>query len=282
MLKKLLLLSLALVVSFGLVAFVGCKKLSQEEIDQIIDGAIAAQYDSFSFGMEMPMAIEVTGGSDAGGMTVAMEGSGVIDVVNKEMQMTMSMAMDITGYGEQEMEAETYIVDGWMYVGTEVSGLGYQWVKMEITEEIWQQQLSVEQQVELLETAVDIDYEGTDTVNGVECYVFDIEPDMGTLGTILGGGMSDLGLDFDEFALDDLYKELTVKEWVAKDGCLVMRTEIKIVAEMSAEEAGALTGDFDKMAVTIELNMDCYDYNQPVSITLPPEALAAEETSLEY
>ena len=39
-LKKILLLSQALVLSFSLVAFVGCKeKLPQEEIDQIITGS---------------------------------------------------------------------------------------------------------------------------------------------------------------------------------------------------------------------------------------------------
>jgi hypothetical protein len=279
-LKKLLLLSLALVLSFSLVAFVGCGgKLTQEEIDRIIAGATDASYETVYFDIELPMAAEVSGGGNAGVMTVDMSGTGAMDIVNEAMQMTMNMAMDMPGQGSQDIDAATYIVEGWMYTGAAIPGYGEQWTKMALTEQMWQQQDQVEQYIRLLATAVELDYKGTETVNGIECYVFELEPNMDTLQELLAQGTtSGMGLmDLSGFDLAELYKELSVKEWLAKDNYQLQRTEVKIVMEMSPEDVGATSDDFDKMTIDMNMSMRFYAYNQPVSIELPPEALDAEE-----
>jgi hypothetical protein len=274
--KKVLLLSLALVLSFALA---GCgEELPQEEIDQIIANVTTAQYDTVSFDMEMPMTMKVVGGSEAGTMTMDINGSGVMDSVNKEMQATMNMAMDIPGFGEQEMDAEVYIVGGLMYTKVDLLGLGEQWSKMELTEEMWQEQSQIEPLVGFLETAVEINYLGTKTLNGTECYLFEIVPDMGELGELLGQETSVMGImDFSQFDLADMYKEFSFKEWIAKDSYLIMKVELEMVVEMSASDVGATADDFDTMTMDVKLVENFYDYNQPVSIELPPEALDAEE-----
>jgi len=278
-LKKLLLLSLALVLSFSLVAFVGCKeKLPQEEIDQIIAGAVAASYDTVSFDMDMPMTIKVVGGSDPGTMTVTMGGTGAIDIVDQAMQMTMDMEMNVPGEGSQDIDAEIYILEGWMYTGVNIPDLGEQWMKMTLTEEMWQQQDQVGQYVELLSTAIEVDYKGTETVNGVECYVFEIEPDMTALADVLSQDTSSLGMmDLSGLNLAELYQELSVKEWLAKDSYLLQRIEIEMVMEMRPGDVGATADDFDKMTIDIEMDMRFYAYGQPFTVELPDEALAAEE-----
>ncbi len=278
-LKKLLLLSLALVLSFSLVAFVGCGALTQEEIDQIIANVASAEPETVSFDIDVPMSIKVVGGSDPGTMTVAVVGSGVMDMVNEEMQATMDMTMDIPDEGEQNISAEIYFVDDWMYVGMDVPGYGEQWMKMRADEEMWQQPDPLEQQLALWEGAVEVKSLGSETVNGVECYVFDIKPDMGILSDMLAQETSGMGMDLMDLGqldLTDMFKELSVKEWLAQDSYLPMKMEIKIVMEVGAGDA-ATGGDFDKMTIDVELNMNFYDYNQPVSIELPPEALEAEE-----
>jgi hypothetical protein len=274
--KKILLLSLALVLSFALA---GCGEgLPQEEIDQIITNVTNAQFDTVSFDMEMPMTIKVVGGSEAGTMTMDVDGSGAMDLVNEEMQMTMNMAMDIPEMGEQDMAAEVYIVGGWMYTMMDIPVVGEQWMKMEATEEIWQQQSQVEPLVEFLKTAVEIDYLGSKTVDGTECYLFEIVPDMEVLGGLLSQETSGMGMmDFSQFDLADLYKDLSVKEWIAKDSYLLMKVEVEMVMEMSASDVGGIADDFDKMTVDVKMVETFYDYNQPVSIELPPEALDAEE-----
>jgi uncharacterized tellurite resistance protein B-like protein len=281
-LKKLLLLSLALVLSFSLVAFVGCGgKLTQEEIDQIIAGAADASYETVSFDIELPMTAEVSGGGDAGVMTVDMSGTGAMDIVNEAMQVTMNMAMDVPGQGSQDIDAATYIVEGWMYTGATIPGYGEQWTKMALTEQIWQQQDQVEQYIRLLATAVEVDYKGTETVNGIECYVFELEPNMDTLQELLAQETaSGMLMDLSGIDLAELYKELSVKEWLAKDNYQLQRTEVKIVMEMSPEDVGATSDDFDKMTIDMKMSMRFYAYNQPFSVVLPPEAETAVEVPI--
>jgi hypothetical protein len=278
MFKKMLLISLALVLSFSLVAFVGCKSLSQEEINQIIDGAIAASYDTVSFDIEMPMTMKIKGGEDAGTITVAMNGIGATDIVNQAMQMTMDMEMNVMEQS-QEINAAIYILDGWMYTGATVPGYSEQWLKMELTEEMWQQQGEVDQYVELLATAIEVKYKGTETVNVVECYVLEVEPDMDALQELLSQSpASGMGLvDLSNLDVAQLYKELTVKEWLAKDSYRLQRVEVKLVMEMSPEDVGEAGDAFDKITVDMDMGMRFYAYDQPFSVVLPPEALNAEE-----
>jgi hypothetical protein len=283
-LKKLLLLSLALVLSFSLVAFVGCKeKLPQEEIDEIIAGATAASYDTVSFDMDLPMTVKAEGGSEPGTMNADMSGSGAIDIPNRAMQMTMGMELSMSGEGSQEMDAEVYVLDGWMYTGMDIPGLGENWMKMELTELAWQQQVQVDQYVELLATAVEVDYKGTETVNGVECYVFEIEPNMATLTDLLQQETSSLGMmDLSGLDVAELYQELSVKEWLAKDSYLLQRTEVEMTLEIRPSDVGATSNDFEKMSVELKMAMRFYAYNQPFTVVLPPEALDAEEMPLSY
>jgi hypothetical protein len=281
-LKKLLLLYLALVLSFSLVAFVGCKeKLPQEEMDRIIADAANASYDTVSFEMDLPMTLEAVGGSDPGTMTVAMTGTGAIDNISQAMKMTMSMDMDIPGTGAQNVSAEVYVVEGWMYTGVTITDMGTQWMKMALTEPMWQQQDQVGQYAELLTTAVEVKYKGTETVNGVECYLFELEPDMATLNELLIQETSGLGLiNLSGLDLASLYQELSVKEWLAKDSHRLQRTEIALVMEISPDDVGATVEDFDKMTIDIGINMRFYAYDQPFSVVLPPEALDAEEMTI--
>ncbi|MCJ7425661.1 MAG: hypothetical protein MUO17_00710 [Dehalococcoidales bacterium] len=280
-LKKLLLLSLALVLSFTLVAFVGCKALPQEEMDQIIADAVAAGYYTVSFDMDFPMTITAEGGSDPGTMTADTSGTGAIDTISQAMRMTLTMAIGAPGTESQNVSAEIYVVEGWMYTGASITDEGMQWAKMALTEPLWQQQDQVGQYAELLATAVEVKYKGTETVNGVECYVFELEPDMDTLGDLLVTVTSSLGLvNLSGLDLAALYQELSVKEWLAKDSHLLQRTEIEIVMEISPEDVGATSDDFEKMTMDIGMTMRFYAYDQPFTVVLPPEALAAEEVTI--
>ena len=271
--KRILVLSLALILSFTLVGCGG--ELTQEEVDRIITNVTTAQYDTVKIDMDMLMAVEVVGGSEPGEMTMVGGGSGVMDMANREMQMTMNMTMDIPELGEQEMETEVYLVGEWMYTSVDIPEIGKQWIKMEVTQDIWQQQNQIEQQIELLKTAVEVNYLGSEAVNGTTCYVFEIVPSMEALGELLSQQAP--GMDFSQLNLADLYKEMSVKEWIAKDSYQVMKTEVDMVMEMRPEDVDATEADFEKMAMDINMGMRLYDYNQPVSITLPPEALDAPE-----
>ena len=283
MLKKLIPISLALVLCFGLAAGAGCgENLPQEEIDQIVIGAVAAGYETVSFDKELPMTIEVKGGPDPGTIVISMSGTGFLDKVNQAMRMTMDMGLSIPGTGSRELENEVYVVDGWIYSGVSIPGEGEEWLKTELTGAIWQQQNPLTSYLELLATASGIDYKGTEIVNGVECYVFELEPDIDLLSALVVEEMASLGvINLSGIDLTELYQEMLVKEWVAKDGNLLQRAEVAAVLEIRPEDIGETSDSFDKLFIDVGVNMRYYDYNQPFTVVLPPEALDAEDASPE-
>lgn len=279
MLKKLIAISLALVLCFGLVAGAGCgESLPQEEIDQIVIGAMAAGYGTVSFDTEMPMTVEIKGGDDPGTIVVSMSGTGFLDMVNEAMRMASDIDLSVAGTGSRYWETEVYVVDGWIYSGVSVPDEGEEWLKTELTGEIWQQQNPLTPYLELLATASDIDYKGTEIVNGVECYLFELEPDIELLSILVAESTASLpatnliGLD-----LPELYRDYSVKEWVAKDSYLLQRAEIEMSFEIRPEDVGGTEDSFDKFTIDFGLTMRYYDYNQPFTVVLPPEALDAEE-----
>jgi hypothetical protein len=277
--KKILILalSLALILSFTLV---GCGEggLPQEEIDRIVANVTNAQFDTVKLDMDMSMTMKVVGGPETGEMTMVGDGTGVMDMANEEMQMAMNMTMDIPELGEQEMGTEVYLVGEWMYTKVDIPVVGEQWIKTQATEGMWEQQSQIEQQIEFLKTAVEIDYLGSEAVNGTDCYVLEAVPSVEVLGELLSQQTSGMGgMDFGQFNLADLFKEISVKEWIAKDSYQVMKTEVVMVMEMLPADIGATEADFEKMTMDMNMGMLFSDYNQPVSIDLPDEALDAEE-----
>ena len=275
--KRLLLLSLALILSLTLV---GCAEggLTQEEIDRIVANVTTAQFDTVKLDMDMQATMEAVGGSEAGKVTMVADGTGVMNNASKEMQMAMNMTMDIPDQAKQTMAMEYYAVGEWMYMKMSMPEMGKQWMKMKLSEEIWQQQGQIEQQIELLKTAVEVNYLGSEEVNGTACYVVKVVPSMEALGKLLSQQASGLGgLDFSQLNLADLFKEMSVKEWIAKDSYRVMKSEVYAVLEMRPGDVGATESDFEKMTMDMKTGVRFYDYNQPVSITLPPEALNAAE-----
>jgi hypothetical protein len=281
--KKILVLSLVLVLSL---TFWGCAggqltqegEFSQQEIDQIVANTIAANaaVNTANFDMNMPMTMELVGGSQAGKMTMAADATGAMDIADKEMQMTVNMTMDIPGQARQEVTEEVYVVGAWIYMKVSITGQGEQWMKMKLTEEMWQQQNQIEQQIEFLKTAIKVNYLGSESVSGTSCYVFEIEPSMETLGNLLSQQQA-AGIDFSQLNLANLIKKMSVKEWIARDSYLLTKAEVNILMEMRPADVGATASDFTKMTIDMNVGVKVYDYNQPVTITLPPEALDAPE-----
>ena len=284
MLKKLIAISLALVLSLGLVGpLAGCgEKLPQEEIDQIVIGVLTASYETVSFDKELPMTVEVDGGPNPGTIVVSISGNGFLDMVNEAMRITMDMGLSVPGTGSRELENEVYVVDGWIYSGVSVPGEGEEWLKTELTGAIWQQQNPLTPYLELLATASDIDYKGIEIVNSVECYVFELEPDIDLLSALVVEEMASLGvINLSGIDLTELYEEMSVREWVAKDSNFLQRTEVAVVLEVRPEDIGETGDDFDKLTIDVGMTMRYYDYNQPFTVVLPPEALDAEDVSAE-
>ncbi|MGD9115852.1 MAG: hypothetical protein PVJ61_01530 [Dehalococcoidia bacterium] len=277
-LKKITVLSLALLLSLGAVALVACGGMSQDEIDDIIAGATNARYDSFAFDMDVPVVAEARGGTNPGQSVIAMSGNGVTDIANEAMRLSVDLSVEVDGEIEQEATAHLYVVDGWVYTGFEVPEFGEQWQKLEITDAIWQKQDMAAQNVALLTTAFEVNYKGTETLDGVECYLFEIDPDMEVLAPLLAQEAT--GLDVAGISILDigaLYDKLTVKQWLSKDSFHLIKTEIALFMELTPGDVGATSEDFDEATLDMSMIMRFYDYNQSFTIELPAAALDAED-----
>ncbi|MFC1956499.1 hypothetical protein ACFLWZ_08330 [Chloroflexota bacterium] len=257
----------------------GCadKELTQEDMEQLVNDVLVAnaEVETVKFDMNTTTKMEMIGGPQPDGATMVGEGIGAIDSANREMQIIMDMDIDVPGKAKQSMPMESYLVDGWMHIKVTVGEQGAQWMKMPLPDEMWDSQSTIGQQIEFLKTAEEVNFLGSEDVNGTDCYVVEVVPSAEALDKMLSQIQKpDIeGADLSQLSFADMIKEMSFKQWVAEDGYLVMKSETHVLMEISPEDVGASVEEFQKITAGQSAVMVFYDYNEPVSIVLPTEAL---------
>ncbi|TET40536.1 MAG: hypothetical protein E3J65_00905 [Dehalococcoidia bacterium] len=233
---------------------------SELSAEQIMEAVAEAEIETYRFDMYMSMTMvgEMPG-------TVTMDVTGAIDEQNREMYMDMQLSMSMPEPMETGMEI--YIVGDWIYMGVEMPGEPAMWMKMTMTEYMWEELDITSQQLDLLMDFVEVELLGTETVGGVECYKLRVTPDMGKLWewAQMQGGMEELDPALD---LEDIISDFSITEWVAKDTYFTTKAVIDIT----------MTIESDTIDMTMTMLM--YGFNEPVSIELPPEAADAVEVPM--
>jgi outer membrane lipoprotein-sorting protein len=294
MMRKILAVSLVLVMAL---TFVACDGEDLPSAEEIIEGMTQAVVDvrTGEFDMEMTMDVDAEVEGESGKANIEMDASGVMDIENCQMQIAMTMQVEATGEEDVDMAAEVYLIDNTFYMMTDalgmmtdVFGMGPTWLKLELTEMeelaemeelpegYWNQEELLEFQQELLE-ASEIEVTGSERVDGIDCYVLESNPDMKQLWqTVMemyettGLDMTDMPEDFVDY-LDEMFDSFTQKLWVAKDTYLPMKVEVEMTMDFTAEDVGS-PDEEGEVAVDLFMSMLIFNYNQPVSIELPPEA----------
>lgn len=284
--RKILALFLVVVV---LLTVSACGGESLPAAEEIIDGSLQAQNDIRSYEFEMDVTIDMSGEADGEAFeaTILMDYSGALDLDNEEMRMAVTAKAIVPDEDEAETALEAYLVDGIGYTKTSATETEPVWEKDEFSEEDWAEtwESVVEvmslatPQLELLEAA-EVKVIGSESVQGVDCYVLKLTPDMKQLWDTMmqqatmsfGGG---LGLpELTQEIFDEASYSLSVKQWLAKDSYFLMKVEIDTSIELTAEMMQVTEGE---MTMDTFMKLLAYNYNQPVSIELPPEAEAALE-----
>jgi hypothetical protein len=276
--KRMLIIGLmTLSLLTGLVAGCTDKQLSDEDIEQLVNDVLVANAEvaTVKFDINTTSNMEMIGGPEPGSATMAGDGSGAIDSANREMQIIMNMDIDVPGERSKSMPMESYLVDGWMHIKVTVEEKGAQWMKMELPDEMWDNQNQLEGQVELLRTADEVNFFGNEDVNGKSCYVVEIVPSTETINQMMSQiQLPDIeGADMSKINFADMIKELSFKQWIAEDGYLIMKSATYTVMELLPDNVGADEEEFQKITVNQTSEMVFYDYNEPVVIELPAEAL---------
>ena len=278
MLKKILTVLLVLVL---VLSFTACTCAKEPSAQEIVAGVTESLGDIRTYQFDMDMTMDMAGEAEGEAFeaTMAMDFSGSFDLENREMWMDITMSMAATGEDEEEvemeMEMEMYLIGDMMYVLAEIPEMDPMWVKMEMPQGYWEEMNQVEPQIELLEAA-QVEVFGSEKVGGVDCYVLKLTPDVEHLWQIAsqqadiiveGEGMPDVAEEF----LQQIFRSFSVKQWVAKDTYFLTKAEIDMAVELTPEDMG-FPEEEGIMTMDIAMDFLAYNYNQPVSIVLPPEA----------
>ena len=277
--RKILGISLAMVI---VLSFTACSSepTAQEIVDSVIESMDEIKTYQFKMDMTMDTAGEV--GGESLEQDVKMDNNGTLDLENEQAISDII----VSSKGEQTMRVETYVVDGTVYSKPEIMGQEPMWMKSEMPAAIWERMKGVsglENYQELLKTA-GVEVIESEKVNGVDCYVLELTPDMPELyrtATNPVGGIGPSGVlpPVPEEFLQELFSSFSVKQWIAKDTYFLMKAELDVTMT-STPELMDYVGEEGEMSVNITLTFKAYNYNEPVSIKLPPEAEEAVETPM--
>ena len=246
-------------------------------VEGIVEDAIAtdAELDTCQFDMYTTMDMRMTMLGETIEFTMIMDAEGAIDEPNEKIYMGMDMIMEITGEADMEMSTKMYLVEDWMYMY--IQGEEPEWLKAPVEVGDWEEIDIASLQIDWLSDA-EVEFLRTETVDGTECYVLELSPDLGKLWALMqpvgAGEVLPPGLD-----LEDVITDFAVKQWIAKDTYFTLKTTVNLTMVLTPESLGIppeLVGDLDAsadMAATITM----HHINEPVTIELPPEAEDAVE-----
>ncbi|KUK44360.1 MAG: DUF6612 family protein [Methanothrix sp.] len=272
--KKLLML-LALMI----VAFSGCveEKPGPEELKAMMIESVE-KVETVTFNTDTDQTINVINNSETNRTlrTMTFEtrsvGDGVLNVTDRAMRMTMTTTAISEDSGEIVSEMEAYMKGDTMY--TKVDG---NWTKMPgMPEEMWDQQNQVKSQAELL-NASEIELVGSEKVNGEDAYKVNVVPDMETFTAILNQQIG--SMPFYIMNMTEIFEETDMgwTTWISKGSHLPLKTQVALEMAITADMMGLPAGEMGEIEMEIESDSTVVysNYNEPVVIEVPQEALAA-------
>lgn len=277
-----IMLALIMVLPFILA---GCSAdLSTQEI---INKSIAANEKMKSYKFDLNMNLQMNGlaASIPGGINIVAKGNGAIDTLNSQMQMNLNLEADIPGQGKQTIPMEYIWVGGWTYMKVSVPIIGDQWLKVKMNDTALASQDQAAQQLEFLKSAVTVTKSGTESIDGKEYYVLQIEPDLNKMADWFNSIGQSLGSGLQQFNLGDLdvtklIKQISIKEWVAKDNYVISRAEVSMMMTLNPSDMGIPNQNGEQINFNITESLNFFDYSKPITVTLPSDAQNAQEVNL--
>ena len=287
MLKKLLSLFLVLAISLTAVACTTAntetpqetpRTLSEVEIKQLAVEAVnvAGEAQTYQFDMDLSVGMKMTGGEMNLDTTMDGEMTGAVDYAAQKMMMQTTMTVDVPYEGKQQVPAEMYLVDGWVYTKAGAEN----WVKVQVSDALRMQVDAIRPQIELLSASLDVKYLGEETVDGVACYTMQVTPDMAALVNWLGQQNLAAGtqIDWDAPELANMFKEMSYRYWVSKTSKQLVKLNAHILLNISSDTLSTTPSSedmFESIIMDMTMDMRLHDYGKPVDISLPAGAESA-------
>lgn len=246
----------------------GAVDITDQELIEGILASIDAQ-ETCRFEIDLDGSLEGTVEGEHGEMQMTINQTGAIDIPDREMQAEISMTTDTRVDGQQQemtIPIRMYFLGDTGYIGAPPGpGEPEEWIKGAVSQELWEPQELLSQQIELIRGA-EVKLLKTESVKGIPCYVAEISPDMDALFEVIRWQLRTTG----DFGLTkDSISGYSAKGWYAKDTFFPMRSHVEYDVSI---EVGS-----DTVTGSYKIDMLFYDYNKPVSIQLPSEAQNAQD-----
>lgn len=292
--KGILVLLAALILVPTFVSCGGEKELTAEEIkDAVIKAWDDIETVRTDTDLSADMSVSVHSPDEDYDISYSMTGNmtSLTNVANQnmyslsQMQMNFDMPPEMQDpediYTNMDMTTEYYFMDKTLYVKSDTSEEPGTWTKQEFSEEYWENMNQIGQGVELLKPAT-VELLGSEQLEGVDCYVLKVTPDLAAmyekLFQSIGQGGQWLSKIFD---FEEIVQSTSMKMVIAKDTFYVMQVEMQMTIVMNQENMHLPLGEATfEVSGTSEYVSRAYDYNQPVSITLPAEAEGGVEVPI--
>jgi hypothetical protein len=211
--------------------------------------------------------------------SIEFKGTKVIDVSQKEMGMNISITM-----GAYLTNDERYFMDGIDYsesVFEENSPNTIGWTKRKLDDTVWNQQTQLPMLLELLNSATRISSLETVQLNNIDCYVLTFTPSaQASVDFVLsqeqpGGPSYDTGGVGQTLVKQDTYNSGSVELWINKDNYLPVKVAVNLdFRGILPNGFGAAPTDTSNILDwEFQGELDFSNYNQPVTIQVPQDAL---------
>ena len=224
-----------------------------------------------------------------------------VNLAGEEIKISMDVRDGahpaITPYVWQE-----YLIGGWLYYSQsspEVFGMANPWTKTEVTEQtnwLWTDGTQMVPQIETLETATRIDLVGSEKVGNVNCDMLRLVPSAEAaadwvLAQNQGGSGPSTGwwktsVETSKAIYIAAYQSGTARVWADANSHRILKLDVTL--SFDVRPGNVLPSDtgmdgssnnlgFDHIMRDFQGQWDFSEYDQPISIELPPAALIAPE-----
>lgn len=252
----------------GTTLFLGCTEETSNAIKIKTDLIEAIQsLNSYKLSSDMTMDMTITNSSGTITQGTLMTLTGEIDIEYQKLKIESITTSAESG----EIFLYYYIVDGIMYGGQEIGG-EVTWTSQDLSltgEEnllnTWYSQSQLEGQINQVLDNADVRQLDDESVNGDDCFVLKVIPNF----------ESEQANPYGIQISDDpsgMFQEMDVKYWISKDTNLLVKAYTKMIMDMSWMFA-LFGGEIDSVIYDMEITQTYYDFNVPVTIEVPAEAI---------
>ena len=258
---------------------------TQSIVGKILDAAQEVKTCTFDMTMKINTRIECADASKV--MRINLDGTFDIDNVAKKMKAVIYITMEELGVELKQAVMELYVLDNKQYTKFDQPGEPSRWQVEDLAAGTWESMHYWEHHVDLLQKS-ELELLGTEKVNDIDCYAIQLSPDMAEFLKMMLAEQQ-LGQQFSEEEIDIIttalsrffvsFMDLSAKEWIDKDTYLPRKTEMVMDIYISPDEfmelgLVVLAGYEFTLGTNVSLVVD--NYNEPLSIVLPPEAQEAK------